>query len=309
MAEEARKKVTIAQLVAKKQNRERIAALAVYDCVLGEIADAVGFDLLVVGVAGPMSMFGHKDPTTVRFEEQLFMVQAVSRVAKYGFIVVDMSWGTYQTKEDALHHARRLIAEGGADAIKCEGNFYTAPIIAEIVRAGIPVMGHLGMLAAHRTEQSGYGLKGRKAEEAAEIVESARAYVEAGAFAFMLEQIPTEITEYLASSLPVPVISLGAGIKADGIFHIASDLLGYGSFKMPPRRERFVDLYPIIKDAMQSYKDRVLARTHPKEDTPYHMKPEEHERFLKMVKGGELDLVASTYYGRARRPAYLTSSV
>lgn len=294
-----RKKVTIKQLFEKKAKKERIVALAVYDCVLGEIADAVGFDLLVVGVAGPMSMFGHKDPTTVRFEEQLFMVQAVSRVAKYGFIVVDMSWGTYQTKEDALRYARRLIAEGGADAIKCEGNKFTAPIIAELVRAGIPVMGHLGMLAAHRTEQSGYGLKGRAATEAAEIVQSARAYVEAGAFAFMLEQVTTEVTEYLVDTLPVPVISLGSGIKADGVFHIASDLLGYGAFPLPPRRERFANLYPLIQEAMQSYKDKVLAHQHPADNTPYHMASEEHEQFLRLVREGEKKFDFSTYFGRA----------
>jgi len=296
--EKKRKKVTIKDLFNKKKNGERITALAVYDSVCAKIADDIGFDLLVAGVAGPMSYFGHKDPTTVRFEEQLFMVQAVSRVAQYGFIVVDMSWGTYQTKEDALHYARRLISEGGADAIKCEGNKFTAPIIEEVVRAGIPVMGHLGMLAAHRTEQSGYGVKGRKADEAAEIVESARAYVRAGSFAFMLEQVTTEITEYLAETLPVPVVGLGSGVKADGVFNISSDVLGFGLFPLPPRREKFADVASIVQEAFQRYYDRILDQSHPKLESAYHMDEDQHKEFLQLVGEAE-QLKPSLYYGHA----------
>lgn len=291
--------MTIRQLIEKKQAKERITALAVYDSVAAQIADDLGFDLLVAGVAGPMSYFGHKDPSSVRFEEQLFMVQAVSRVARYGFIVVDMSWGTYNTKEKAVEYATRLIAEGGADAIKAEGNKFTAPIIAEITKAGIPVMGHLGLLAAHVKEQSGYGLKGTTAEEANEIVEAARAYVKAGAFGFMLEQVTSEVTEYLATTLPVPVVSLGSGPKADGIFHISSDVLGYGLFPLPPRREQFANFAPQVEEAFRTYRDKVISFEHPKPEHAYHMKEEEHAMFLELVGEAE-PMKVSYYYGGVR---------
>jgi len=300
VTQDPRRKVTIKSLMDKKAAGERIAALAVYDSVCAQLADEVGFDLLVVGVAGPMSYFGHKDPSTVRFEEQLFMCQAVSRVADYGFIVVDMSWGTYATVESAVDHARRLIAVGGADAVKLEGNRFQGPIVEALTAAGIPVMGHLGLLAAHRTEQSGYGVKGRHAEEAAEIVEAARAYVAAGAFAFMLEAVPVEITAYLTETMPVPVVSLGSGPDADGIFHIASDVLGFGVFPMPPRRQRYAHLVPIIQDAFRQYRDEVVARVHPDPEAAFHMSEEEHERFLAQVGPGDRDgWAVSTYYGRA----------
>ncbi|MGN2393010.1 3-methyl-2-oxobutanoate hydroxymethyltransferase [Pelomicrobium sp. G1] len=283
MSENIRKKVTLNYLRQKKARREPITAIGVYDAPMAAIADRVGFDLLIIGNAGPMSLFAHKDPTTVKFEEQLFMTQAVSRVARYGFIVAHMPYLTYHaSKEQAITNAGRLIAEGGADAVKCEGNRYTAEYIAEIVRAGIPVMGHIGMMASRRTEQSGFGIKGKTAQEAREIAETARAFVDAGVFGFIVEQVPTEVAAYLTRTLPVPVITLGGGRVNDGVYHISGDVVGYSAFPIPKNRGGFVNVGPMIEEGLRRYRDETVAGAYPLEEDSFHMTPEEHEKFLKM---------------------------
>jgi 3-methyl-2-oxobutanoate hydroxymethyltransferase len=280
----SRRKVTIKGLLQKKVRRERITSIGVYDSPMAAIADQVGFDLLIVGNAGPMALFGHADPTTVKFEEQLFMTTAVSRVVKYGLIVAHMPYLSYHaSKEQAVTNAGRFISEGGADVVKCEGNEFTAEYVAEIVRAGIPVMGHIGMQASRRTEQSGFGVKGRTAEEAKQIVTGAKAFVEAGVFAFILEQVPAELGSYLTDTLPVPIITLGGGTHNDGVYHISGDVVGYSVFPIPKNRGGFIDVRPLIEGALRDYKTQVLEGRYPNEDAAFHMVPEELSKFRELV--------------------------
>lgn len=285
MDQASRKKVTLRYLQQKKTHGERISAIGVYDSPMAAIADRIGFDLLIIGNAGPMSLFGHNDPTTVKFEEQLFMTQAVSRVAKYGFIVAHLPYLTYHTsQEQAIAHAGRMISEGGADCVKCEGNAHTAEYIAGMVQAGIPVMGHIGMMASRRTEQSGFGVKGKTADDACEIVRTAEAFVQAGVFGFILEQVPTELAAYLTSELAVPVITLGGGTVNDGVYHISGDVVGYSAFPMPKNRSGFVDVRPLIEEGLQKYKEESIGGVYPPEQNSFHMPSEEHEKFLRMVQ-------------------------
>lgn len=280
----ARKKVTLNYLRDKKRKGERITSIGVYDAPMAAIADRVGFDLLINGNAGPMSLLGHADPTTVTFEEQLMLTKAVSRVAKYGFVVGHMPYLTYHTsKEQAITHAGRMIAEGGADCVKCEGNEHTAVNIAEIIRAGIPVMGHIGMMASRRTEQSGFGIKGKTADDARAIVTGARAFVDAGVFAFILEQVPTELAAYLTRTLPVPVITLGGGTINDGVYHISGDVVGYSAFPIPQNRGSFANVGSIIESALKLYRDESVSGTYPAEANAFHMATDEHEKFLRLM--------------------------
>lgn len=280
-----RKKITIKHLLEKKRNHEMIVSLGVYDAPMAAIADEIGFDLLINGNAGPMSLLGHPTPLTVRFEEQLILTQAVSRVTKYAMVVGHMPYMTYNvSSEDAIRNAARFISEGGADAVKCEGNKHTAEHVAEIVRAGVPVMGHMGMQASRKLEQGGYGFKGRSAEEAAKIVEDARAFVEAGVFAMIVEYVPVEITAYLARTLPVPVISVGAGPSPDGIYLISGDAVGYSAFPRPKHEGSFVDVRPLIQEGLREYKKQVLNQSYPNKEFTEHMTEQEHEKFMALVK-------------------------
>lgn len=284
MAQVQRKKVTLNYLRDKKARRERITSVGVYDAPMAAIADRVGFDLLIVGNAGPMSLLAHPDPTTVTFDEQLFLTKAVARVTRYGFVVGHMPFLTYHaSKEQAITYAGRMIAEGGADCVKCEGNKYTAEYVAEIVRAGIPVMGHIGMQASRRTEQSGFGIKGRRAGDAHEIVEGARAFVEAGVWGFILEQVPTELAAYLTQSLQVPILTLGGGRINDGVYHISGDIVGYSAFPIPKNRGSFANVGAIIEDALRLYRDESVAGTYPPEGNTFHMNADEYEKFQRLV--------------------------
>lgn len=283
---EKRRKITPKLIQEKKDKGDLIVALGVYDSPMAAIADEVGFDLLINGNAGPMSLLGHPTPITVCFEEQLILTQAVSRVTKYGMVVGHMPYMTYNIcVEDAIRNAARLVSEGGAEAVKCEGNKHTAKTVAEIVRAGIPVMGHMGMQASRKLEQSGYGFKGRSAIEAARIVEDTRAFVEAGVFGIILEYVPNEITQYLARTTAVPIISVGGGPSPDGIYIASSDVVGYSAFPKPKHEAAFVDVRPMIQQGLQQYKDEVLSRRYPYAEHTQHMTPEEHEQFVEMVQG------------------------
>lgn len=290
MEQTNRKKVTLNALREKKRRGERITSIGVYDAPMAAIADRIGFDVLINGNAGPMALLGHPDPTTVKFEEQLYLTRAVSRVAKYGHIVGHLPYMSYHTSKDqAITNAARMVSEGGADSVKCEGNKYTAEYVAEIVRAGIPVMGHIGMQASRRTEQSGFGVKGRRAEDAAEIVEGARAFVEAGVWGFILEQVPTELSQYLVSTLGVPVLTLGSGTINDGVYHISGDVVGYSAFPIPRNRGSYANVGKIIEDALRLYKEESIAGSYPSDEFTFHMAPDELERFKKLV--GDADNV------------------
>lgn len=282
---EKRRKVTVKHIVDKKARKESIVALGVYDSPMAAIADEIGFDLLINGNAGPMSLLGHPTPIDVRFDEQLVLMQAVTRVTRYGLTVGHMPYMTYNISvSEAIRNAARLISEGGADAVKCEGNKHTAKTVAEIVRAGIPVMGHMGMQASRKLEQSGYGFKGRTAQEAAKIVEDTRAFLDAGAFAFIIEYVPNEITQYLARTMPVPIISVGGGPSADGIYLISGDAVGYSAFPKPKHEAAFVNVRPVIQQGLQQYKDEVLSQRYPYAEYTQHMTQEEHKRFLDIVE-------------------------
>jgi len=285
MSELKRKKTTVKSLLEKKHRGELIVSLGVYDAPMAAIADEIGFDLLINGNAGPMSLLGHANPLTVSLSEQLILTKAVSRVTKYAMIVGHMPYMTYNVSaEDSIRNAARFISEAGAEAVKCEGNEHTAKNVAEIVRAGIPVMGHMGMQASRKLEQSGFGFKGRTAEEAAKIVKDSRAFVEAGIFAMILEYVPVEITDYLAKTLPIPVISVGAGPSPDGIYLISGDAVGYSAFPRPKNEASFVDVRPLIVEGLTEYKTQVLNKTYPDEAFTQHMTSVEHEKFLNLMK-------------------------
>jgi 3-methyl-2-oxobutanoate hydroxymethyltransferase len=278
------KKVTLKALRDKKRKGARITAIGVYDAPMAAIADRIGFDLLIVDHAGPMSLLGHSDPTTVTFDEQLCLTRAVTRVAKHGLIVGQMPFLSYHaSQEQAVANAGRMISEGRVDSVKCEGNSHTAKYVKEIVRAGIPVMAHIGMLPSRRTEQSGFGVKGCTAVEAAAIVRDALAFADAGAWGFIVEHVPTELSAHLTRTLDAPIVTLGAGCINDGVYHISGDVVGYSAFPLPRNRIRFSNVSSVIEDGLRMYRDETLAGTYPPTECDFHMEKGEHAEFLRIV--------------------------
>jgi len=282
-----RKKVTVKEIIQKKNRKETIVAIAAYDAPLAAIADEIGFDLLINGNAGPMSLLGHQSPLTVTFDEQLMLTKAVSRVTKYGMVVGHLPYMTYNiSKEESVANAGQMIREGGADAVKCEGNIHTARHVYEIVQAGIPVIGHMGMQASRKLEQSGYGTKGKTAVEAAQIIQDSKAFFEAGVFAIILEYVPFEVTEYLCKTLPIPIISVSAGKSPDGIYIGTGDAIGYSAFPKPRHAKSYVNVKEVIQEGLTKYKSAVLAKEYPGAEFTQHMAVEEYRRFLTLVNQG-----------------------
>src|SRR6267142_1694399 len=198
----ARKKVTIPMLMDKMKKGEPIVQLAVYDYETAIIADRVGIDILCVSDTGGMVLFGHESTTSVSFEEVMFMAQAVKRGSRYGLRMVDMPYMSFHlSAQQAVDNAAKYVSQGGAEVMKCEGNQHHAKYIEAIVRAGIPVQGHIGITPMRMPQLGGFFAQGKTAERAKELIDDAWAMVDAGCFSIMCEVTTSEVCEHLAATL------------------------------------------------------------------------------------------------------------
>jgi 3-methyl-2-oxobutanoate hydroxymethyltransferase len=279
-----RKKVTIPMLNEKKKNKDPIVQLAVYDYENSIIADRLGIDILCVSDTGGMVLFGHETTTSVTFEEVLFMAQAVKRGSQYGLRMVDMPYMSYHlSPQQAVDNAAQYVSKAGAEVMKCEGTVHHARNIEAIIKAGIPVQGHIGITPMRMAQLGGFAAQGKTAQRAKELVDDAKAFVDAGCFSIMCEVVTSEVSQYLAETLPVPVISLGSGNTSDGVHIIGSDLFHLYEKHTPRHSKIYVDLVPIIEKGYSEYMDDVKHRRYPGKEHTVFMKEDELEKFKKMV--------------------------
>lgn len=283
--EKKRKKVTITELNAKKARGEQIVQMAIYDYRSAVIADRVGIDILCVSDTGGMILFGHPDTTRVTFNEVMSMAQAIDRGSKYGLRMVDMPyWSFHISPEQAVENAGRFCHEAGAEVMKCEGNQHHAKHIEAIVKAGIPVQGHIGITPMRMPQLGGFRAQGKTADRAKELVDDAWAMVEAGCFSILCEVTTEEVCQYLAETMPVPVISLGAGNKADGVHIITSDLFHLYEEHVPRHSKIYTDLIPIMEDVFVRYRDEVRDHIYPGPEHTVYMPEEERKEFSRVVQ-------------------------
>jgi 3-methyl-2-oxobutanoate hydroxymethyltransferase len=284
-AEVKRKKVTIPQLLDKKKRGEQIVQMAIYDYRSAVIADRVGIDILCVSDTGGMILFGHPDTTRVTFDEVMSMAQAIDRGSKYGLRMVDMPyWSFHISPEQAVENAGRFAHEAGAEVMKCEGNRHHAKHIEAIVKAGIPVQGHIGITPMRMPQLGGFRAQGKTADRAKELVDDAWAMVDAGCFSILCEVTTEEVCQYLAETMPVPVISLGAGNKADGVHIITSDLFHLYEEHVPRHSKIYTDLIPIMEDVFVRYRDEVRDHIYPGPEHTVYMPEDERHKFEKDVQ-------------------------
>jgi 3-methyl-2-oxobutanoate hydroxymethyltransferase len=269
----------------KMREGEPITQLAVYDYRNAVIADRLGIDILCVSDTGGMVLFGHPNTTSVTFDEVMMMAQAVDRGSKYGLRMVDMPyWSFHISPEQAVENAGRFVSEANAEVMKCEGNRHHARNIEAIVKAGIPVQGHIGITPMRMPQLGGFFAQGKTADRAKELVDDAWAMVDAGCFSIMCEVTTEEVCRYLAETLPVPVISLGAGNKAHGVHIIGSDLFHLYEEHVPRHSKIYTDLIPIIEDVYKRYMEDVRSRAYPGEEHTVYMKEDELKKFAETVK-------------------------
>ena len=279
-----RRKITIPSLMKKMKDGEAIVQMAVYDYRSAVIADRLGIDILCVSDTGGMVLFGHRSTVSVSFEEVMFMAQAVDRGSRYGLRMVDMPyWSFHVSPQQAVDNAGKFVAQANAEVMKCEGNRHHVPHIEAIIKAGIPVQGHIGITPMRMAQLGGFIAQGKTAGRATELVADAREMVAAGCFSIMCEVTTEEVCQFLTETLPVPVVSLGAGNKAHGVHIISSDLFHLYEEHTPRHSKIYTDLIPIIEDVYTRYATEVRNRTYPGPEHTVYMAPSELERFASKV--------------------------
>lgn len=212
-------------LLDKKAKGERITALTAYDYPTGRLLDESGIDIILVGDSVGMVVLGFEDTTEVTLDAIVHHTRAVARGVKRALLVADLPIHTYDTPEEAVENSRELLA-AGAQAVKLEGGVNRVAQIAAIVAAGIPFMGHIGMLPQSVREEGGYKVKGKTAAEAQALIDDAKAVERAGAFAVVLEIVKTDVAREITKALRVPTIGIGSGQHCDGQILVTHDLIG-----------------------------------------------------------------------------------
>ena len=269
----------------KMRQGEQIVQMAIYDYRSAVIADDLGVDILCVSDTGGMILFGHQSTVTVTFDEVMMMAKAIDRGSRYGLRMVDMPyWSFHTSAEQAVENAGRFVHEANAEVMKCEGNRHHAPNIEAIVRAGVPVQGHIGITPMRIAQLGGFFAQGKTADRARELVDDAISFVEAGCFSIMTEVTTQEVTEYLAQTLPVPVISLGGGQGGHGVHIITSDLMHLYPEHTPRHSKIYTDFIPIIEDVFVRYRDEVRAKVYPGPEHSVFMDESELEQFARAMQ-------------------------
>jgi 3-methyl-2-oxobutanoate hydroxymethyltransferase len=252
------KKVTINTLRKMKQAGERITMLTAYDAAFARLLDRAGTEVLLVGDSLGMVVQGHDTTLPVTMDQMVYHCAAVKRGLQRSHLVVDMPFGSYQgSGDEAVKNAVRLIAEGGAESVKIEGGAEYTEIVRRIVRAGVPVMGHIGLTPQSVHKLGGYVVQGRTEEKAEKLLADARALEEAGCYALILEMMPSELSAEISRALTIPVIGIGAGAGCDGQVLVIYDLLGMNPDFSPKFVKRYLDLGVLIREAVTRYNDEV----------------------------------------------------
>ena len=242
-------KNTVVTFNQAKEKNERITMLTAYDYSMAKLMDNAGINGLLVGDSLGMVCLGYEDTLSVTMEDIIHHTKAVARGAKNSLIVADMPFMSYQTSVyDAVVNAGRIIKEGHAQAIKLEGGLEVCDKIEAIVKASIPVMGHIGLTPQSVNVFGGFKVQGKNEEAAKRIIEEAIAIEKAGAFAVVLECVPAKLAKIITDKLTIPTIGIGAGVGCDGQILVYQDMLGmYSDFK-----PKFVKQYENIGEKINS---------------------------------------------------------
>lgn len=264
------RKVTTHVLSEMKLKKEKIAMLTAYDYSMARLVDQAGIDVILVGDSASNVMAGNDTTLSITLDEMINYARPVVRATSRALVVVDMPFGTYQgNSKVALSSAIRIMKETGAHAVKLEGGEEVKESIERILSAGIPVMGHLGLTPQSIHKFGTYVVRAREEEEANKLIEDANLLEELGCFSIVLEKIPAELAEKVASTVRIPVIGIGAGADVDGQVLVLHDMLGITQEFSPRFLRRYHNLSAEIIGAVQSYIGDVKSLDFPNEKEQY----------------------------------------
>lgn len=272
-------KNTAATFAAAKAKGEKLSMLTAYDYSTAKLEDESGINGILVGDSLGNVVLGYEDTVSVTMEDMIHHGAAVARGAKNALVVVDMPFMSYEaTVEEAVRNAGRLMKEGRAGAVKLEGGVRVAEQIRAIVKAGIPVMGHIGLTPQSINVFGGFKVQGKSEEAARALLADAKAVEEAGAFAVVIEAVPAALAQMITDAVSIPTIGIGAGAGCDGQILVYQDMLGMFSDFTPKFVKRYANVGEVMREAFSNYAAEVASGAFPTEEHTYKIKDDVLEK-------------------------------
>ena len=257
-------RVTTATLRDKKAKQEKISMLTSYDYSTAGLVDQAGLDMILVGDSLGMVVLGYENTLAVTMDDMVHHTRAVVRGTKNAMVVADMPFLSYHVStKEAVRNAGRFIQEGGAQAVKLEGGVERVDAVKAILDAQIPVMGHIGLTPQSVNQFGGFKVQGKDLETARKLLRDAQALDKAGVFSIVLECVPSALAKKITEEVSVPTIGIGAGPDCDGQVLVINDMLGMFSGFVPKFVKKYVDLQPLIMEALKAYKKEVKEGSFP----------------------------------------------
>jgi 3-methyl-2-oxobutanoate hydroxymethyltransferase len=277
---EQRKRITLTKLAEMRALGEPIVMITAYDHPTALVVEQAGVDIVLVGDSAANTVLGYPDTVPVTVEEMLMLTRAVRRGLTAPLLVGDLPFGSYEASDAlAIETAQRFVKEAGCDAIKLEGGGASAERARAVVRAGVPVMGHVGLTPQTATMLGGYRAQGRTSARARQVLDDALTLQDAGCFAIVFEAIPAEVTDAIMTHMEIPVIGIGAGRNTDGQVLVLHDLLAIHDDFQPKFVKRFAAVKQEMLRGVEAYAEEVRTRRFPAPEHSYGIAPEELERF------------------------------
>ncbi len=269
-----RRKVTIADLYQKKASGDKVTVMTAYDYPTARLCERAGMDSILVGDSLGNVVLGHESTVPVTMDVMIHHVQAVRRGLSACFLIGDMPFMSYHSREQALNNAARFMQEGGCDAVKLEGGTEVAGIVKAITDAGIPVCAHIGLTPQSVAKLGGYKVQGKDLSGAQKLIDDAMALQEAGADLIVFECIPSPLAAAITKKTSMVTIGIGAGPDCDGQVLVYHDVVGFSERKVPKMAKSYLNLFPQIEAALKSYCEEVQSGAFPAQEHGFAMDPE-----------------------------------
>ena len=256
--------------IRDRDNAEKISMLTSYDFTLAGIVDKSGIDVILVGDSASNIMAGHETTLPITLDQMIYHASSVIRAVERALVVVDLPFGTYQSdSQAALESAIRIMKESGSHAVKLEGGKEIKDSIKRIIKAGIPVMGHLGLTPQSIYKFGTYTVRAKEDKEANQLIEDAHLLEKIGCFAIVLEKVPSKLAERVAKEVNIPIIGIGAGGNVDGQVLVLHDLIGMTKEFNPRFLRRYMNLHDEIVNAISNFSDDIKSGDFPNENEQY----------------------------------------
>ena len=270
MGQSKQDRVTIKLLEKMKNDGEKISMLTAYDYSFAKIIDKAGVDIILVGDSASNVIAGHETTLPITLDQMIYHASSVVRAVKRALVVVDLPFGTYQADSKvALKSAIRIMKESGAHAVKLEGGNLIKDSIERILKAGIPVMGHLGLTPQSIYKFGTYNVRAKEEKEAKTLIDDALLLEKIGCFSLVLEKIPNMLSKKVLNKTKIPIIGIGAGSSLDGQVLVSHDMLGMNKDFSPRFLRRYLDLDSLITNAVKKYSKDIKSGDFPNKEEQY----------------------------------------